>query len=276
MSLGSYGLYKALRPDDRPPAPYVVQAPYPMKVASAMDLSDSNAPVPDPVQSPDTHFALAGRYPISDMTQVKAASDYFEDYASRFHPAERREYAYNLCKRASELGVPEFVGEQARMYGGELSGDLENAKMAFHSRQQFLVKEEHQELLDKVAEKLPYLGPAQRLQALEALDKVAGLERLYDRILPDPYLCLHEKWASHQPFSEELDGEIILESELVHLAKAGKQHLCKVFSDEVVEKLRNNPVATYRGLPREQKKMMLRMAKALAGDSPRLGGWLFG
>lgn len=236
-----------------------------------LDLTGKEAPEAPGVKLADTHFALGTRYPITAPSQVKLACEYFEEHAAAFPPLERREFAYNLCKRASELGFSEWLGETARTYGGEPTQDLDTIKRAFHARQEFLpiadeaAYDRGLRMLDMLEPKLAHLSPAQRVTALETIDAAYGLDRLYSRgLLQDPHEALTEKWAEPATFSEVVDGITVLEDDLLHLATK-REFLKENFSEEVVDKMQKSPVATFKGLSGPLKTLMARCAKAAAG-----------
>ena len=236
-----------------------------------LDLTGKEAPEAPGVKLADTHFALGTRYPITAPSQVKLACEYFEEHAAAFPPLERREFAYNLCKRASELGFSEWLGETARTYGGEPTQDLDTIKRAFHARQEFLpiadeaAYDRGLRMLDMLEPKLAHLSPAQRVTALETIDAAYGLDRLYSRgLLQDPHAALTEKWAEPATFSEVVDGITVLEDDLLHLATK-REFLKENFSEEVVDKMQKSPVATFKGLSGPLKTLMARCAKAAAG-----------
>lgn len=65
------------------------------------------------------------KYPLDSYAQVKTASAYFDEFAVRFDDADRKEFATNLVKRASALGID--VSDAARYHA-----DPEEAvKLAF-------------------------------------------------------------------------------------------------------------------------------------------------
>jgi len=239
------------------------------KQAMTLDLTNKEAPSLPGVKLADTHFALGTHYPITAPTQVKMACAYFEEHVNAFPPEHRREFAYNLCKRASELGFPEWLGESARIYGGEPTEDLDTIKRAFHSRQEYLPWDDDEKrerglaLLDKLEPKLAYITPSQRVDALTTFDRAFGLDRLYSQgHLEDPHRALTQKWAEAPTFSEVVDGLTVLEDDLVHLATK-RPTLKEHFSDEIVEKMQVNPVATFKSLPAPLKVLMARCAKSM-------------
>jgi len=244
----------------------------------AMDLTNLQAPSPEPVKIADTHYALGDRYPITHLPQVKMAAAYFEEHWKAFPPDDRREYALNLVKRAEELGALHLVGKKADLYGGELTEDPNHIKHAFSLREEFVRQEEHQEVFQKTASLVYNLPSSAALRALHAIDKVAGLSRLYDRFIPDPYASLlvpaSEKRASNQ-FSEQVGIETILEMELEDLARRGFESMRHYFKDDIVYAMRENPVKTFKSLSPDQKKLVVRLAKNIGstGSATPLLGW---
>lgn len=230
----------------------------------AMDLTHLRAEEPVPIKLADTHYAIGNRYPLTSLPQVKMAASYFEEHWRAFSPDDRREFAYNLVKRAEDLGALHEIGPKADLYGGELTQDRDRIKHAFALREEFVRQEEDKQAFDKVASVTYNLPPTVALKALDSLDKLAGLSRLYDRFLPDPYASLlvpaSEKRASNQ-FSEQVGTETILEIELEDLARRGFESIRHYFKDDVAFKMRENPVDTFKKLSPDQKKLMTRLAK---------------
>jgi len=249
-----------IEPKKRMTPPSVKQA--------TMNLTGKDAPKAPAVKLADAYFALGTKYPLTSMDQVKMASAYFEENARAFTPEERREFAYNLCKRAEELGFPEWLGEEARAYGGDPVTDLDQIKQAFHARQEFL-PERGVRLLDTLEPKLAYLSPQDRYEALSKIDQGFGMERLYGRFMEDPYRSLTQKWASNAGFSDEVAGIVVLESELRHLA-AQRKVLRENFSDDIADRMAKDPVGTFKSLSPELKVLMARCSKAASGDAATL------
>jgi hypothetical protein len=230
----------------------------------ALDLTYLEAPVPEPKQAEDTHFALGRRYPITDLVQVKTAAAYFEEYANRFELEERREFAYNLCKRAFELHHPDVLGDKARTYGGEPIDDLDQAKVAFEERRPYAERAGHLHLFNQVVEKLAFMDPRTRLAALINMDKVAGVTEHYGPLFHDPYKQLLQK-VGEGYFSEDRGGIYVSANNLTFLAKAGQKEIRDVFSDEIASRMLKDPIGTYKNLPDEQKTLMARLAERVSG-----------
>jgi len=202
-------------------------------------------------------YALEGRYPLDSFEQVKTASSYFEEFKKSFEPEERREYCSNLLKRAEALDIQ--VSEEVRHYGGEDFATPDMLKAAHDLRSYVLEDEDHRSLLGALFEKAAELGPELFCETLSEFDKIAGLNYLYDKDIPDPYYSTFYK-AAEQEYSFISGNETVTADALRDLAKVGPRALKKSFGEDFVEEFQKDPVSIFKSLPIDQKKMVMRMA----------------
>ena len=219
-------------------------------------------------------YALPGRYPIDSYAQVKAASAYFGEHYKLFAPEERREYAVNLMKQASAMAID--VPDIARKYGAQGLAPEFEIKIAFDARRSELqAYPDVLRVLDAVEDviltqggaKLASLAlhPVEACALLSEFDKDTGLNRSYDKTIPDPYLSIFgEKTASKAAWSDIIGNDMITYSDLKRLAHVGTHTVRDTFGEDFQEEFRKDPIGVYESLPRDQKKMVIHMAQGTA------------
>jgi hypothetical protein len=205
-----------------------------------------------------------GKYPLDSYVDVQRASEYFDKYASAMAPATRREFCTNLVPRADELGIK--VSSDARRYGATTYAPQEELKVAYRTRRHLCGDLEGlsgvlDELFDKVAEVEPELFAA----TLVEFDKVAGIDSLYDRQIPDPYFSTFGEQEKHatakDDWSETIGNDYITESDLKRLARMGPRAFGN-FKKDFIEEFRKDPVGIFSSLPRDQKIIIMRMQQS--------------
>lgn len=230
-------------------------------------------------------FALPsqGKYPLDSYSEVKQASAYFDTFAKHMSPPTRREYAVNLTKRASDLSIA--VSDLARKYGGSDFAPEAEIKAAFDARR-IEVADDSENLallgdVEKVARFRMWkeasaaapvsLTAAQVTSMLVEFDKLAGLDHLYDRTIPDPYYSIYgfEKDAEEADFSEVIGNETVTAADLTRLARIGAFTVKSTFGEEFQEEFLKDPVGIFKSMPLAQKKMMMRMANSTQPGAER-------
>lgn len=142
----------------------------------------------------ERRFALGSRYPIDSLVEVKTATAYFDENWRDFAPADRREYACALVKRADEIGLN--VSSRARNYAAPDYADVEHLKIARDIRAT-LLSEENRALLNRVFEKCASLEAGEFALVLEQFDHHTGLSARYDAWVPDAFAStFREKTAA--------------------------------------------------------------------------------
>jgi hypothetical protein len=216
----------------------------------------------------------ASRYPIDSYAQVKAAGAYFGEHYKLFAPEERREYAVNLVKQASAMAID--VPDIARKYGAEGLAPEFEIKIAFDARRlELQAYPDVLRVLDAVEDviltqggaKLASLAlhPIEACALLSEFDKDTGLNRSYDRTIPDPYFSIFgEKTASKAAWSDIVGNDMITYADLRRLAHVGTHTVRDTFGEDFQEEFRKDPIGVYESLPRDQKKMVIHMAQGTA------------
>jgi protein-tyrosine-phosphatase len=212
--------------------------------------------------------ALRGRYPLDSYEHVKKASAYFDEWYKRFSPEDRHEFATNMVKRAQELGIS--VSEIAQKYGSETYASESDVKIALDIRKSLVEDETQRKVLDKLAHIRPMVEPELFCNTLSEFDKMAGLDFLYDRDVPDPYYSTYgfEKKAE---FSETIGNLTVHGQDLEYLAIKRLPLVKGTFTEELAEAFRKDPVGIYKSLPLEQRKVFANMAREQRAGAPGSG-----
>lgn len=208
------------------------------------------------------HFALPsyGRYPLINYWQVKQAAAYFEEYGRRMPPVDRHEFCVNLTKRAEALMIP--VSDTVRKYGSEKYASAHELEAALDTRRQ-LLQQDDVTLLNKIASAAPALMPDEFVSILEAFDQARGLHNSYDSHVMDPYYSTYgfEKKAEDQDDWSDIIGNYqITARDLKMCALNQWTRLQKQFGIEFADEFKKDPVAIYKSMPVEQKKLIIRIA----------------
>lgn len=210
-----------------------------------------------------TRFALEGKYPLDSYEQVKQAEAYFQNHCVRFSPEQRHDYCANLVKRASELGLD--LSCDIRKYGSQQYAPPEEIEMALSMRRNVLQDDTAIELLDKVAAAREELPPLAFAEVLAEFDKVAGLDRLWDEWIFDPFYSTFgttEKTAAEQAseFVDAVGNAHITGDQLKAVAKTKREALRSIFGADFCDEFCKEPISIYSSLPREQKLMVINLA----------------
>lgn len=197
-----------------------------------------------------------GRYPIDNLVQIKMAAQYFTDNRKLFQPVHRREFCFNLVKRASMVGEP--LTPEIHKYGSETYAPGAELDVGIEGRKGIL-DEDNSAVLDKLASLRFQMPPNDFALALSEFDKMAGIDHLYDRDIIDPYFSTFGKVA-------ESDDTIVIgndccsDTQLRDYAKTGFTQMKNTFGEEMAAEFKKDPRAIFDSLPVDQKKVVMRMA----------------
>ena len=207
------------------------------------------------------HLAMPsiGRYPLDSYSDVKTASVYFEQHKGSFDPAHRREYCYNLVKRAHALGIE--VSDDVQKYGSDSYASYAEIKIALDSRRT-LVNEEHGQVLDKLAEMRPTMDPSDFALTLGEFDKVAGIQGHYDGEVMDPFYSTFGKEAeADEDTSFVIGNDYVSAAELRGLAASPHREILKEpFGEDFLKEYMKDPIGIFKSLPADQQKVLARHA----------------
>lgn len=227
----------------------------------AVDVTGRDRPQKETVKQAQ-HYALPlqQRYPLDSYEHVKTAAAYFEEFGKRMEPEVRREYCVNLVKRAEALSIP--LPYDVTRYGSLKLASAEEFELSIHSRASLL--EGAPELRDVLSKIAGYYGQAtapMMCVALREFDKLAGLDLHYDSDVPDPYFSVFGKEKTAEEDFHDMDGnEHIHGHELKRFSLAGFKQMAGTFGEDFAQEFQKDPVAIYKSMPMEQKRMIRRMA----------------
>lgn len=201
--------------------------------------------------------ALEGRYPLDTYEHVKMASEYFDTYGQSLSPADRREYCTNMVSRADELHVS--VSDVARKYASASYAPAEEFEVAMDCRRALLSREQLPTFNKLASVAGDSVDPEIFALALAEFDKTAGLDAYYDRDVYDPYFSVFgvEKQAQ---FMEVMGSDYVNGPMLERVAASHSAFFTKHFGEDFAEEFRKDPIAIFKSLPMEQKKVISRLA----------------
>lgn len=170
---------------------------------------------------------------------------------------ERRKRAQQILHHAFSLGKHEHVHDSVKRYA---SNNLNpHYAHAFAKRMQYFHHDtpERKMLLDMQME-TPKHVPELVAKALALFDQKQGLHKLYDNELEDPYFGIlsHEKQCENDL---EFDGHKVAPSKLHNFDYSG---LGELLNDEVIEKLKSNPIDTIRSMEPHVRIIVVRRVNA--------------
>lgn len=204
------------------------------------------------------HTLLNGRYPVDSFEQVKLAESYFNEHVTALHPRDRKTYCTKLAARADELGIK--VSDAILKYASSEYGSTTPAFVNF--RKQFVADELHP-VLDTLLEKQAYVKPETFAHALEAFDKFAHIDHLWDAKIPDPWSSTFgdtlEKTAD-EDWRWDNNGVRVCEGDLENLATNGLHLVKKSFGQKFSEQFREGPKTFFESLPLPNKLVLGRLA----------------
>lgn len=254
-----------------------------------VDVS-GKSPAQPVIEKKAAFYALPSqqRYPLDSFAQVKAASAYFDQYMKHMAAPTRHEYATHLVKRAEAFDI--HVSLDARKYGSEDFAPEHEIKAAFDARRLELTGQQDvltlldnvervarfrmwKEADEKTASSAEAQSPDFVVELLSEFDKVAGLEHCYDRSVPDPFYSIYgfSKTAADDAsaWSDIIASEMVTAADLQRLARVGAHGVKASFGADFQEEFLKDPVGIYKSLPRDQKKMLIRMANSTQPSNAR-------
>jgi hypothetical protein len=203
------------------------------------------------------------RYPLDSYTQVKTACAYFEENAQAFDLDMRREFAVNLVKRASDLGIA--APEAALRYGSKVAADPTDLAIAFDGRRG-VIEERFHPALASVKEAASSLPPEATALLLREFDQQVGIAHLYGQEILDPYLSAFAKVAEEggtlkkSPEGSLLVGNDYLSiGDLKRFVSGNRPALVAMYGDETATKFQKDPVGAFNTFPKVQQRVLIRM-----------------
>lgn len=239
-----------------------------------VDVTDKEPP--RLIQSKEAEFyALPHlrKYPLDSYTQVKRASAYFDENYKMMPPDDRHTYAVNLLRRAQPMDIG--VSKTAEAYGQLSYAPDEHVALCVGHRIHLL--EQHADDTDvrrklasihdsnlyrELLETRHLMTPPMFARTLAEIDKIAGLDELWDQDVVDPFLSTFGKTASDDKDTLVVGNEYMKVCDLERFATSKADLVRKKFSEDFIEEFQKDPVAIFESMPMDQKVVIMRMVNA--------------
>lgn len=187
------------------------------------------------------------KYAMPTADHVRMAVDYFTKYASEFSPADRHQFAYNVRMRGQELGVNVSSPAIDKYAGVDGYGPYVEAQISL--RKACCISGDRQEAYDRLLQKQASVQPALFAQALEELDKRAGLTKYYGGPISDAYAST---------FGSARDAAMRkTASAMINMGDSRKRELVEQhFGKDVADLLAKEGAAAMEALPNDAKEIL--------------------
>lgn len=214
-----------------------------------------------------------GKYPLDGIDHLEKAAAYFDSNYKLMPPEDRREFAYNLCKRAHALHKPlsliteEYGGNEGYAKEAQLVAGIEMRKNLL--RDMFgddkTAAANTTELYDQLSAARVGLQPEVYARTLFEIDKLAGLDEQYDKDLEDPWLCTFGKDASSVDPKDAIvvGNEYMKVDDLLLFAQSKSRVIEARFGDDFLSEFQKDPVGIFNSLPADQKLVIMRMVSTI-------------
>jgi hypothetical protein len=204
------------------------------------------------------------KYPIDTETQLKTASDYFDEYCSAFSFPDRRVFAHSVWERAAELGVKvagkvlDYAGEG---YGPHITSELQSRVDRFEGTG-------HETVYGMLQEKVSEINPAVMAEMLREADAVTKAASSYGRVgvgFMDPYAAvfgsakLANEPAEEDTYSWSEGNDYVAGMHLVALSKRAL-NLDSMFGKGFAASFQKDPIGIFKSMPSPQKVVLSRLA----------------
>lgn len=212
-------------------------------------------------------------YPLDGIDHIEKAAAYFNEWHGSMEPRDRREFAYNLVKRASEVRRP--LSQVALDYGGE--GYAKEAQLIAAVDQRALLLMPHADqgtddlrkeasvhclgLYKELFDTRATLTPEVYAASMAEIDKLAGLDEFYGVELEDPWLATFSKVAEDADPQDAvvIGNEYMTVRALEDFASSKPTVIESRFGDDFRKEFQADPKAIFDSLPVDQKKVIMRM-----------------
>jgi len=233
--------------------PKVASSPYRLDERRVLVKSASCAPIPTVKEASAP----------SILEKVAEADRRWED----LNPWERRVVALTLA--AEEPGFGEFPAKVASYMGEEIHPNILD-NMRWRATRVARSDEDAENYLRVGAmAKVGSLDLEDAVEAVFLLDEKNGVvvQNGYGPSLPDPYLAVYAGLKKEAMWAWTRGDAYINEHQLRSYVgtAAAKIQMGELFTDDLIDKFRKDPIKTFESLPSEQKKVIARMTSSTSG-----------
>lgn len=205
-----------------------------------------------PLSASDHAVVIDGKpmFPMRTTKEAQAGVDYFEQNWQDVPVHLRRVIAEGITKKASVFHV--LPGEVAQSYLGEERSWLFKSAMIARSIAAPKYKDLYMRLSDE------RLSTEDTAYTLAELDKLAGVNRVWDDMVPDPWRTTYDNTIKlgEERYEFVLGNHTITGADLVHLSKADGANIEKSLGVTLAQDFIKNPVAFFRQSPETTKKIL--------------------
>jgi len=197
------------------------------------------------------------RYPIQNPEQVTSALDYFDKHANAFSPEDRRVYAINVARRASEFGMPWQQRSISKYAGFNYGSCLEKGLSA---RKNQLAQDSHlRGAYEKLAAVKDSMDPDTFAQSLYELDALSGIDRMYTTgNIPDPFYTTFAKTASGYTYDKH--GMLLTDADLTKAFDNKYVKISEYFGSGLADGLKSDGISAFEALPNDAQEVVARIA----------------
>lgn len=197
-------------------------------------------------------------YPLNTKSNLESAIRYFSKYASSILPQYKHELANNIVKKAQTFGID--VPEAVAVYSGNEIGNKFASNML--KRMDYVKTDKEKDFIRKVANIGSKFKMEELLSMVGEFDKVAGLDKYWDKGIKNPYVTVLEKVAQSEmpqlpaPTRTPEDKEPMPRDLEAYSKGEASFELVGHLPQEVINKFITQPIETYNSLPDVQKEVI--------------------
>jgi hypothetical protein len=172
--------------------------------------------------------------------------------------ADRREAALTLSKEASAFGIPVELPSDIRDYAGDRFG--RRLSSALTLRAHLYGDGELADACDELRKEADAgtIAPEVAVRLLYQMDELAGIRPVQYNQIPDPYVSVYGSPESTKAAEvAKIAGVSITADKLVHLANDPR--LVGILSDEMLGKMRQEPVGTFKEASAPVQRVIARL-----------------
>lgn len=232
-----------------------------MKTVATTKPSMGQPPVGNTVATTAVQGAMPNLNTVKTASAPKTSYDLIKEAEfiwPDLDPVDRRKAALFLQKTAALEGasVPEKIAQYA---GHELNPDFE---MIMHRRLDYVRNPSLQQDYERFSKVAHVMDLADATETLYLLDEQAGLLDRYGTNLPDPVLSVYGCATKEAMWSWNHGGDYCTEAELIEVCAdpVKRSQFQALFSEEICESFRKNPVKVFESRPLEQQIIIARLA----------------
>lgn len=210
-------------------------------------------------------YAYGDLYPLDSYSQVKTASEYFDEFHVRMPSDMKREFAVALVKRASPMGIS--ISKYARAVASEGFAPEAQLRAGISNRIMVVDDAKHASVLTQLLEHRDELGPDMYCAALGEFDKIANIDHLYGNRLMDPVDSTFglSKLAEDEAGAWTQGNDYVTKDQIKSYSVTAAETVRDDYGADFLKEFRKDPWAVFSSLPLEQKR---RMARAASDNSP--------